>query len=194
MWPVAVDFHGKPVRTSNQTDTSKRQPNKRGAQYGRFCMTKPTSIARLERVTRALELRRDGKSYSQIMTIMQLSSQGMAYGLVKQGLDAIKAECAETAEQLREVELQRMDSLWETMHEMAKQGDDKAASVCVKISARRAALLGLDKPQQITHTIAKTYAVGDASPDCPTWPATDAELVLPDEASESPNQDEEGDE
>ena len=149
-------------------------PNRRGANYAARRETQPQNIHRLEREEQALEYRRQGMTYRQMAPLLGLSNQGDAYRLVKSAMDRMRADCNESAYQLRQQELDRLDGIWEGMYPLACQGDEKAASVCVKISARRAALCGLDRPQQIEHTVSKMYAVKDASPDCPAWPSAPA--------------------
>lgn len=136
-------------------------------------MHSTTSASRVHGATqrhRAIDLRRQGKTYRQIAAALGLSNPGNAHRLVSAELSALRADCRESAADLRQQELDRLDGLWETAYRQARTGDMQAASVCIKISARRAALLGLDGPQQIEHSIGKTYAVLDASPDCPAWP------------------------
>ena len=188
------DEHGKGSRdehASGVPGVNNTRVNRRGKNYAEPTRTEAGNISHLEREFVALEHRRAGKTYRQIAALMGMgpNSQSEAYRLVKSAMDRMRAECNESAAQLRQQELDRLDGIWEPMYEAARAGDEKAASACVKISARRAALLGLDKPQQIEHTIAKTYAVRDASPDCPDWPRHGDGVALP----AATVQDEEGD-
>jgi hypothetical protein len=43
-----------------------------------------------------------------------------------------------------QVELERLEELWNTFHERAQKGNEAAAAICLRLSERRAALWGLD--------------------------------------------------
>lgn len=136
-------------------------------------MHSTTSASRVQGATqrhRAIDLRRQGKTYRQIAAALGLANPGNAHRLVSAELAALRADCRESVAELRQHELDRLDGLWEVAYRQARTGDMQAATVCVKISARRAALLGLDGPPQSAQTVTKAYVVRDASPDCPAWP------------------------
>ena len=129
------------------------------------------TIAAMEKRVQAVELRRLGLGYRQIAEKMALSSPGNAYRMVAAELKDLRAECKESAEQLRAVEAERLDMMWRALMPRIASGDAKAVSAGVQIMKRRADMFGLDSPQQVEHTVMKMYAVKDASPDCPAWPS-----------------------
>lgn len=65
---------------------------------------------------------------------------------VRAALQRIVRERDETARELLALELERLDALWLAMWAKARGGDVQAGGVLVRVSARRAALCGLDEP------------------------------------------------
>lgn len=129
------------------------------------------SLKSAERQLQAMEYRRQGKSFRKIAKLLGLASQGTVFDLVKSALAETRDQCKETAEEHREEELERLDAIHEAMYECALAGDAKAAAVCVNVSKRRAAMLGLDQPAKVEHSgTVKTYAIAEFSPECPAWP------------------------
>lgn len=130
-------------------------------------MPRARSVAQIERDAQAVELRRRGLTYRQIAAQMDVRSQKTAYEAVQRGLaDAIQ----EPADEVRQLELDRLDEyqrhalkVLATPHFHVSQGvvvvhpatdepmpDDApvlaALDRLLKISERRARLLGLDAP------------------------------------------------
>jgi len=90
----------------------------------------------------ALELRKSGLTYIEIGKQIG-RSQGVVVQLIRRALlDTIQ----EPADQVRALELHRLDALWKRVQPKIKEGDLKAVEVALKIMQRRAALLGLDAP------------------------------------------------
>ena len=75
-------------------------------------------------------------------------SSRTAHRDVKKHLDEIAQTCTEEAEEVRCIELQRLDGLWKVAHDKALKGDLPAIDRCLRIQERRAKLLGLDAPQR----------------------------------------------
>jgi hypothetical protein len=107
--------------------------------------TNRVGIKALEREVQALELRKAGVSYRVIAARMEMS-QGGAFKAVMRAIDRIRAESSEKAEQLREIELMRLDSLQAGIWVDAVNGDPKAVNTLLRLMKRRAELLGLDAP------------------------------------------------
>jgi hypothetical protein len=133
-------------------------------------MPRSRTVAQIERDSQAVELRRRGLSYRQIAAQLEWKNQASAYEAVKRGLaDAI----TEPAAEVRRLELDRLDEyqrhalrVLATPHWTVSQGvvvkledangaeqplaDDApvlaALDRLIKISERRARLLGLDAP------------------------------------------------
>lgn len=130
-----------------------------------------------EQDAEALRLRSRGLSYRDVAERMGVSVS-TAYRSVKRGLDAIRAE---PAADVRELELARLDAMYEavvkvleTKHVTVSQGrvvtlDDEpladdapvlaAVDRLLKIQARRAALLGLDAETKVSVSGGVTYEI-----------------------------------
>lgn len=95
------------------------------------------------KLVQALELRAGGASYRQIADVLGVS-RASAWRIVTRGLDELTAKCAEKAEQVKALELVRMDAmrvlLW------PKRADPRVADSLLRISERVAKLHGLDAP------------------------------------------------
>jgi len=113
--------------------------------------TSARKLTARERENRALELRMTAATYSQIGQALGISEAG-AYKAVIRALGKLNAKVMENAEELRTLEVQRLDSLFITMYAQAKSGHQGAVDRCLRIMERRAKLLGLDAPtkQDIT--------------------------------------------
>lgn len=140
------------------------------ARDGRGMFTRTMDDAQLD--AKACELRRDGLTYDAIALQLGLQHRSSARKAVQRGLLAIVQE---PAEELRALELERLDVLWskamEIMlrkHYVAQMGsvvhlkvgdvripllDDgpnlKAIEVLVKLQERRAKLVGLDSAAKL---------------------------------------------
>jgi hypothetical protein len=127
------------------------------------------SVATRERDARALEYRRRGLSFDQIATQMGWRSVSSAHDAVQR---ALADTCREAAEEVRAIEAARLDELTRTLYRVlatrhyvvsaatgrvARHPDTKdpliddgptmqAVAGLLRISERRAKLLGLDAP------------------------------------------------
>lgn len=98
-----------------------------------------TTVRQLE----ALELRQKGLSYERIGAQLGVTKEA-AWQLVDRAMRDLRESVKETAAEVRELELARLDELTFAWLPAAKCGDDKAAGVVLKTMERRAKLLGLD--------------------------------------------------
>jgi hypothetical protein len=95
---------------------------------------------------RALSLRLGGATYEQIARQLGYSNRGGAYNLVHQ---ALKAMLREPAEQVRELEVARLDTMVLAYTPAMLRGDVKAGGMLLHVMERRARLLGLDAPVRV---------------------------------------------
>ena len=102
-------------------------------------------VTAAQRRVQALELRKAGYTYEQIGVALGISSQA-AYKHVVKALGVINEKLSEATEELRTLEVQRLDRLFEVMYKKAEKGDMNAIDRCVRLMERRAKLLGLDAP------------------------------------------------
>lgn len=93
----------------------------------------------------ALELRKKGMSYDAIGEALGISKSG-AYLCVMRALESITKEAAEEADAVRQLELERLDAALVGLSTRIQHGDPAAVTAMIRVSERRARLLGLDKP------------------------------------------------
>ena len=115
-----------------------------------------------------------GAQYADIGVSMGISRQA-AWMLVKKSLEATRKETGESADLLRELELQRLDKLYLAMNKQAEQGNQGAVDRCIRIMERRARLVGLDAP-------VKQDVSGNVSVEVDYKDAILRKLLTPDDA------------
>lgn len=101
----------------------------------------------------ALQLRKAGMSYEQIARAMtergmKISSSG-AHKAVSRALDELVNQVAEEAKEVRALELARLDQLQLAAWERAMAGDTASIETIRRLMGRRAALLGLDRQDEL---------------------------------------------
>lgn len=106
-------------------------------------MTQQDAVNAHDRTLQALELRKAGFTYSVIAEKLGYNSKSAAWDAVNRALKHLKRE---PAEGVLALELERLDALYKSMYPQALKGNLGAVDRCLKISERRAKLLGLDAP------------------------------------------------
>lgn len=110
--------------------------------------------------TYALELRRDGSSYRAIAAaltqhVAMLHAEGkvrearsigkdVAHRLVTEALSDLRAVNAESADEVRQLEVERLDKWLERLNLGTSKGTPRTIDTMLRVSERRARLLGLD--------------------------------------------------
>jgi len=102
-----------------------------------------------ERRAQVLEMRLQGYSINKIAETLGISTH-LAAAHVANAMDALVVE---NATQLRQLELERLDRMLTTLEGGIEMGDPKAITAAIRISERRAKLLGLDRPLQVEATV-----------------------------------------
>lgn len=110
-------------------------------------------VAIAMKARKALELRKEGKSFEQIAKALRYRDGSGAYKAVTR---ALAATLQEPAAELRRLELERCDSMHSALWAKVLEGDPEAVRACLRIMIRRSQLLGLDAPAKsrvevITH-------------------------------------------
>lgn len=95
----------------------------------------------------ALDLRRKGYSYRQIAMELKCH-EDTVYDAVKRALKHLNETIMESAAELRRLELERYDAWLKALEPACEAGDTKAIGTAIRVSERRASLLGLDAPKQ----------------------------------------------
>ena len=77
-------------------------------------------------------------------------SEAAAYNAVQRALARNRAESAENAGEWREMELARLDDMWESLAPRSESGEWRIEKLdrALRIMERRAKLLGLDAPEK----------------------------------------------
>lgn len=110
-------------------------------------MSEPkTSVRRVEAVDRqqqALELRKGGKTFEYIAEKLGYASKAGAHKAV---LSALQKTLQEPADDLRKLEIERLDVMFEAIWWAASHGTPHAIDRALKIMEHKAKLLGLNAP------------------------------------------------
>lgn len=106
-------------------------------------------IAQVERRSKAIALRLAGVDYDSIAKQLGYSSRGAAYNEIENALAKQVEANSRVLEELREIELMRLDRLQAAAWRQALDGDFRAIEVCLKLIDRRCKLLGLDAPERV---------------------------------------------
>jgi len=99
------------------------------------------------RAARAVQLRITGASYRSIARELGYSGPGACFNAVQRELRAYRQE---PADELRTLELARLDEALKAIWPRVVRGQTRAVDSFIKLSKRRADLLGLDAPTRIT--------------------------------------------
>jgi transposase-like protein len=106
-------------------------------------MTGKKHMDAADRQRKALEARKAGATYDQIARQLDYASTASAYKAVKV---ALRKTLQEPADELRTLELTRLDALLIPVWSQAMKGSLPAIDRAIRIMERRAKLLGLDAP------------------------------------------------
>jgi len=120
--------------------------------------TSTKKVSGLQREQQALDLRVMGKSYMQIAQILGISKAG-AHNATVRAIKKLQTATNEAAEQVRELEVQRLDKMLAIVMAQVEMGDLGAVDRALKIMARRASLLGLDAPERLQQSGDITFRV-----------------------------------
>lgn len=104
------------------------------------------SIQALKRMTDALQLRKEGYNYDEIAVRLGYSTRSGAFRAVKR---ALKYTLKEPADDLRKLEISRIEELEKTLWPSATSGGLGAIDRLVKLMERKHKLLGLEAPQRL---------------------------------------------
>lgn len=110
-----------------------------------------------ERRVKALELRKGGANYRQIATVLKVGLE-TAYNDVQAEMQALRDLSLAGAEDLRELERQRLDRSTAAMTSIADNPNRspleriKATMALVRVMERRARLEGYDAPKRVEHS------------------------------------------
>jgi hypothetical protein len=96
----------------------------------------------------AMEYRRNGHSYREIAMLMD-TTVSTAYYWVQAELRALRELTVEEAEDVRDMELMRLDQMLSNLQAGITAGDPMSISTALRVGERRSKLLGLDAPTKV---------------------------------------------
>jgi DNA-binding transcriptional MerR regulator len=98
-------------------------------------------VPKAERRRQALELRKAGFSFPEIARALGMCDAAGAYRLIQ---SALKETLREPADEVRKLELERLDRLTRAIWQRAVGGDGESIDRVLRLMQRRAKYLGLD--------------------------------------------------
>jgi len=155
----SVDTGADQSQVGQDTKTDKAAPKgkARGNMNRGESKHSPRRIESIENQAKALEYRKMGLSYAQIADKLGMNSPQAAWNCVDSAMSRVVRE---SAEQVRGLELERLDAMFIPVYGNALRGDLMAMTGALAIMNRRARLLGLDAPVKQ----AQTTVAGDDAP------------------------------
>ena len=120
--------------------------------------TSPRTMQRVARVRHALQLRAAGKSFAEIAQICGYHSLQAAWAAVAA---ALQQQVRAPAEDLRTLELARLDALQAAVWEQALRGEVAAIDCVLRIMGKRIGLLGLSAPAAVATSETRQQAARD---------------------------------
>jgi len=109
--------------------------------------TNPSKVDRNRRVRDALELRKAGVPYQAIAERLGWKSSASAYKAVKK---ALEDQINEPAEELRQMEIERLNHLLMLIWAKIQQGDMRSIEQALRVMERISTLRGMDQAQKMT--------------------------------------------
>lgn len=101
------------------------------------------AVRAIDNQLKALELRKAGIPYQRIAESLGYKDASGAWRAVKA---ALKKTLQEPADELRQIEIERLDAMLSSIWASVKQGQYGAIDRAIKIMERKAKLLGMDAP------------------------------------------------
>lgn len=139
---------GTLTRRNNKVTPRQDDPARRGPEGGR--PSRGIQEAEYQRLKADIIDRRiRGETFDAIAVAVGLASKQTAHALYTRALREIQDDRAETTEAARSFELERLDRIESAAWARVDLGDPRALDVLIRISDRRARLLGLDAPAKV---------------------------------------------
>lgn len=134
-----VPFPGTEAPPSEGGPKKRRRPMSR---------TSPVVLESEGRIREAVTLRLKGESYEAIAQALGYKDESGARKAVGAALERTRQVTAESVEELRQIELDRIDLAIRGLRPSVEAGDPNAIKVWLQASQSRRALLGLDAPKR----------------------------------------------
>jgi len=104
-----------------------------------------------DREAKALELRKAGATYAMIAERVEMSESGTRQAVTRV-LQRLIGAATESAEEVRRLELERLDAMLLTIAPQIRGGNLGAIDRALRIMERRAKMLGNDAPSKVAPT------------------------------------------
>jgi len=117
-------------------------------------------IASNDRHMAWIQLRRNGLSYQEIGDVYGVTRAAVHMAVIR----LLDRREVENVQQLRDLENERLDTLWAVHYPKALEGDDKAFYKCLKLSERRSRLNGLDTNLHVDLSLAYNQTTIEVKP------------------------------
>ena len=123
--------------------------------------TSKAKAGKQEKQEKALQLRIEGCSYREIAKKMKCS-RTQAHTYVVDALKESTSRIAKSADDLRDLELERLDKLIKGLYPKAKKGDTQAVTSLLKVMEQRQKLTGIQAAPQVLGEILAETGGGDS--------------------------------
>ncbi|CAJ6206720.1 Uncharacterised protein [Burkholderia pseudomallei] len=149
---------------------TKAAATRKPAAKSRESKTSARKVTAADRGVQAMQLRKLGYSFEEIGGVLKISRQA-AHQLVKKYLEETIALATEEAEELRQLQLARLDHLFCKALPQAEAGDTKALNACRQIVMDQAKLQGIvtDKSEVEANVTTGVFAVPMAAMSKEEW-------------------------
>lgn len=136
---------------------------RRGGRHG-SPLSGPAAISAVEKQRRVLELRKTGMSFSKIAALVGYKSLSGCHAAFQK---ALRSTIQQPADEVRKLEVERLDALLEALWPEALGGNLHAVDRVLMVMQRRASYLGLDAPQKVDveHRIRAAAEAEGLNPD-----------------------------
>ncbi|MFG6728541.1 hypothetical protein ACGY1D_13525 [Burkholderia pseudomallei] len=163
---------------------TKAAATRKPAAKSRESKTSARKVTAADRGVQAMQLRKLGYSFEEIGGVLGVSRQA-AHQLVKKYLEETIALATEEAEELRQLQLARLDHLFCKALPQAEAGDTKALNACRQIVMDQAKLQGLvtDKQEVEANVVTGVFAVPLDAPTTDDWTAKALAMSTGEEAA-----------
>ncbi|KWF99077.1 hypothetical protein [Burkholderia cepacia] len=150
--------------------TAPKAATRKPAAKSRESKTSARKVKAADRGVQAMQLRKLGYSFEEIGGVLGISRQA-AHQLVKKYLADAVAQATEEAEELRQLQLARLDHLFCKALPQAEAGDTKALNACRQIVMDQAKLQGIvtDKSEVEANVTTGVFAVPMAAMSKEEW-------------------------
>jgi hypothetical protein len=140
------------VESSEESETTVKRgrgrPTGSKTRGARESKHSPRRMESVETQRQALEYRLMGLTYQQIAEKLEITDSGAHYSVEA----ALRRTLQEPADELRQLELRRLDAMFIPVYGNAVRGDLAAITAAINIMNRRARLVGLDAPEKRENT------------------------------------------